>query len=241
MRSRTHEDCSAAAFTRLELAVTLAAFSFLCLLAVPLLAGTRTDSQRAGCFNNLRRIGSAINRWSNNHNDVVPWETFVSQGGTRPDSGFKTAAAWTEFIVLTNDLASPSVFACPSDGATKVASHWGNTANGLANTGFRGNALSYFLNFHAETELGRSVITGDRDFHPSSPGPVGCARGANNAASVSRGDFSVQWTNANHVASGNVLFADGAVEYCSDSRLRAVLTGTEVQNDSSSIHFINAR
>jgi hypothetical protein len=233
---------SSAAFTRVELAAVLAALALVSAFALPLFAGTRAESGRVGCFNNLRRLGGAISMWSNNHDDVLPWLTPASQGGTRPDSGSKAASAWTEFIVLTNELSTPYLLACPSDAATKVASHWGNTANGLANSGFRGNAVSYFLSFHGQTELGRSVITGDRDFRPSSPPPLGCSRGVINTASISTfGGQLVEWTNEVHVASGHLLFVDGSVDYVNNSRLRNILIGPEVQNDSASIHFISAR
>jgi hypothetical protein len=228
-------------FTRIELAALVVALAFVAVLALPLLAGTSTASARVACFNNLRQIGNAVLLFSNNHGDQPPWLTPVEQGGTFPLPSGKNATAWTEFIALTNELSSPAVLACPTDQESQVAWHWGNTAGGFINSGLRANAVSYFLSFHGQMELGRSVVTGDRDFRPTAPSPNSCSRGAINTARLTSGDPQIEWTNAVHVGAGHLLFMDGTVEYMNSARLRAVIVGPETQNDSASIHYVNAR
>ena len=231
------------AFTRLELLAVLAALLLLAVLALPLLAAMRSDSERAACFNNLRQMGRASHQWADERTGRFPWITFVGDGGTKPDTVNKSAVVWTEFITLSNELVRPQILACPSERAAKVAGNWGGAANGLANTGLRNNAVSYFLNYHGPPELPRAVITGDRDFNPSSTSLVGCSRGnLNNAVAV--GQFvgvPVRWTNAVHAAAGHLLFVDGSVEFVGSARLNNVLFGPEVQNDSSSVHLIYPR
>lgn len=231
-------------FTRLELAAVLAGCALLAAAILPLLGATRSESSRADCFAHLRRLGHAAQLWGNDHDDRFPWITSISEGGTRPDSGIKAGAAWAEFITLSNELVSPVFLTCPSDRAPKVASHWGSGPGGFANSAFRGNALSYFLSYHGQPLLPRSVISGDRDFRPNTPGPVGCSRGSiNNAAGigVNQGGSLVEWTNSVHASAGHLLFTDGSVEYVNSAKLRSVLLSPEVQNDAGSIHFINAR
>jgi hypothetical protein len=230
------------AFTRLELLGTIAALALMIITASPLWGGFKPNSQRIGCFNNLRQIGRAVQVWGADHNDRAPWITSVTEGGTRPDSSLKAGTAWVELITLSNELAGPRVFTCPSDAATKVASHWGNTANGFANSGFRGNALSYFVSYHGQPQLPRSVISGDRDFRPSTPPPVSCSRGnVSNAAGCAVFAPPLAWTNAVHMEAGHLLFVDGSVEYVNGAKLNIVLAGPETQNDAGSVHFINAR
>ncbi len=231
------------AFTRLECAAVVAALGLLGGLALPLFAATRADSDRAGCFNNLRQFGRATAVWADHHTGNFPWLTSTNEGGTRLDSGLKTSLAWVEFISLTNELPRPRVLACPADRTAKVASHWGNTANGLANTGMRNAAVSYFLSFHGRPELPRSVITGDRDFNPSSTVPVGCGFGnVGNAFPITpQLAMPIRWTNAVHGAAGHLLFSDGSVEYTTDAGLEKILRGPLVQNDSASIHLIYPR
>jgi competence protein ComGC len=231
------------AFTRIELLATLAALTLLGLLAVPLLANTRGDAQRAGCFSNLREVGRAARLWAGDHGELYPWRTSVGEGGTRPDGALKVASAWLEFLSLSNQLSTPRVLACPSDVRTKVASQWFGGSTAFANTGMRGNALSYFLNFHNSPTTPRSVIAGDRDFQPTSPGPTGCSPGGvNNAAFVNAAaPPHVSWTNAVHPSAGHLLLTDGSVEYVGDARLHSLLVGEESQDDYASIHYINAR
>ena len=230
------------AFTRIELVAVLAALALLGLVALPLLAATRADSERAGCFNNLRQLGRGVLLWGNDHDDRPPWRTFVSQGGTQPDTGLKAALVWTELITLSNQLITPRVLACPSDPGVKIASSWGGAAGGLASTGFRNNAISYFVSYHSLPHLPRSVVTGDRDFTPSSFSTVSCSYGPNNASAVqSFGGFPTGWTNALHSSAGHLLFMDGSVSFVNSARLANILVGTEAQNDNASIHFVNPR
>jgi hypothetical protein len=235
MRTNSH------AFTRIELTAVISALVLLGALAMPLLATTRKESERSSCFNNLRQLGLAVATWGNDHNYFAPWRTRVSEGGTQPDSGSKSAAAWTELITLSNQLVTPQVLACPSDSSAKAASHWGSTTGGFANTGYRNNAASYFVSFHSVPHLPRSVVCGDRDFRPSFPGTVSCAYGPNNAAYVTSGAPPVVWTNALHSNAGHILLSDGSVVYTDSSRLLNVLIGSEAQNDNTSVHLIFPR
>lgn len=229
-----------AGFTRIELMALVAAIALGIVFALPLVAGTSNSAARISCFNNLRQLGTAVLLFSNNHEDRPPWLTSVTNGGTQVFPG-KNAMAWTELIVLSNELATPRVLACPSDAKSQVASHWGGTAGGLANSGLRANAVSYFLSFHGQTELARSVVSGDRDFSPSAYPPNACSRGATNTARLQQGDPLIAWTNEVHVGAGHLLFMDGTVEYMNSTRLRATIAGGETQNDSSSIHYVNTR
>ncbi len=228
------------AFTRVELMIVVAALAFLGVIALPLFASPRADSDRAACFNNLRRLGSGVTLWGNDHDDLPPWLVSPSNGGTQIFP--KTALTWTEFITLSNELVTPLVLACPADPTVKVASHWGNTVNGLANTGFRNNAVSYFLSYHSRPWLPRSVIAGDRDFRPSVSPPLTCAYGPNNAARIdtTSGIISV-WTNAVHRSVGHLLTSDGSVDLVPSISLMSRLLGPEGQSDNGSIHIIYPR
>jgi len=50
-------------FTRLELVAVIAGLALLCMVALPLYAATRGDSERAACLNNLRQLGRAVQMW----------------------------------------------------------------------------------------------------------------------------------------------------------------------------------
>jgi type II secretory pathway pseudopilin PulG len=70
------------AFTRIELLAIIVMLSLLCAFALPLLATTRQDSERAACVSNLRQVGRATLLWAGDHADRVPWWTPTIEGGT---------------------------------------------------------------------------------------------------------------------------------------------------------------
>lgn len=233
---------SSSAFTRLELLVTLVFMLLLGVLAFPLFAAPRADSSRAACHNNLRLIGQAVALWGNDHDNLPPWLVRAGAGGTFPETGSKTALAWLEFISFSNQMVSPRLLACPADRTAKVASSWGNAAGGLANTGFRNNAVSYFIDFHSDPSLPRTVLTGDRDFNPTTLPPTSCSRGVNNAASIQfYVGVPVAWTNAVHTGAGHLLATDGCVDFVPSSQLLSRLSGQESQIDNGNIHVVFPR
>src|SRR5436190_3521584 len=129
-----------AAFTRIELAATMAALAVLGALAAPILATTRNDAERAGCMNNLRQIGRGLRLSASDHQERVSWRTPVSDGGTLPDTGTKPGAAWYEFsYALSNFVTSPKVLACPADSQAIVAPSW----TSILSTNYRSSVLSY--------------------------------------------------------------------------------------------------
>ncbi len=238
---------SSDAFTPIDFLASFAGIALMVMAAYPLFANSKPDSSRAACFNNLRQIGHGAQVWGNEHNDRVPWITPLNEGGTQPvldggngGIGRKVGIAWLEFTAFSNELVNPRVFACPSDNAVKVASHWGNSEGGFVNSGFRGNALSYFVSYHCQPEMPRSVVSGDRDFGPLEA-PTGCSRGIINGRRIVSGPGPfVAWTNAVHPGAGHLLFADGSVEYVASAKLQDGLVGT-LASENGLIHIVNAR
>src|SRR5206468_10868184 len=101
------------AFTRVELLVVLAVLALLSLVVVPALASNRPRSQRVICANNLRQIGTAMQLWGNDHNELLPQEVAVAEGGTRMHP--LAPNVWLHFAWLSNELGSPKVLFCPAD------------------------------------------------------------------------------------------------------------------------------
>jgi type II secretory pathway pseudopilin PulG len=229
------------AFTRLELLAVLIMLALLAALAVPLLAASRTDANRAVCYNNLRRLGSAIASWSDDRSGRPPWHTPINEGGTLPAAAGKIGTAWVEFLSLSNELAQPRILACPGDIGVKAAEHWGTSSNGFANTGFRLNALSYVIGLHAWTEYPETLLSGDRNF--TAIGQSACVHGLfGNAWTWSDGAFYSTWTNGSHYNSGHLLWMDGRVGFTTPQQLYSAVTSMTANNGSnSSIHFLPAR
>src|SRR4051812_4654882 len=167
---------SKAAFARVEILAILSALALLLAITAPMLASTRSDSTRAGCYNNLRLLGIAIHRWGSDHDDRVPWSVSTTEGGTR--SSGKTAIGWTELLPLSNELRSARILVCPQDKTTKAADDFSSGSRGFLNSGFRGNALSYCVYYDSNLVRPQSVLLSDRDF--STGGGIGtCSVGGN--------------------------------------------------------------
>jgi hypothetical protein len=231
---------SHAAFARADLVAMLAAAVVLACVGMGMTL--RESSTRAVCFNNLRQVGQAVQLWGNDHSDEAPWLIPVSQGGTMPEGAAKSGSVWFEFMALSNTASNPRIFACPQDSQTRaVASNFGNGAGGLANSGFRANAVSYMLSFHSSAMLPKSVICSDRDVRPTTSGVTSCSRRVIATASVrDPSQTPVVWTNAVHPNAGHVLTMDGAVTYSDSASLGRRLVADE-NADNASVHLVGPR
>lgn len=227
------------AFTRIELAAVIAALALLGALALPLLAATRADSERAGCFNNLRLLGRAITLWGDDRDELPPWITLVSRGGTRPDSGAKAGNAWFEFTTLSNELVTPRLLACPADTGVKVAAEFSNHGTrGYMGTGQRALATSYTINMDNLGTVPVMAMVGDRNLRTD--GLVQCAQGVNNADYINlQFQFQELWTNAVHGRQGHFVRTDGSVVFSDAALLLA--DRYRLLDPNGSGHFLRAR
>jgi hypothetical protein len=227
------------AFARLELIACLGCLTLLIALALPALAATPSRSHMAQCLNNLRFLGRAVEMWGSDHEGEPPWRTYVSRGGTRPDSGLKPGNAWFEFTALSNELTTPRILACPADVGVKVASEFSSQATrGYMATGFRAVATSYLVSLDNRFADPKFLLSADRNIRFTSIAP--CVNGINNADNVDRFDFSAgKWTNAVHGLQGQVLRTDGAGLTIAADQLRTEFFSSF--DDNSSFHFLRAR
>jgi prepilin-type N-terminal cleavage/methylation domain-containing protein/prepilin-type processing-associated H-X9-DG protein len=125
------------AFTLTELLVVLATLAVLALLLVPALAGTKIDSWRIQCQNNLKQLQVGFQEFSQDHNDMLPpagwtssigssqmaWDSWINKyiGGNLPDSDLDVGDA---FESPSNQALS--IEACPADTFPKVNFVGGN-------------------------------------------------------------------------------------------------------------------
>ncbi len=179
-----------AGFTRLELLVIIATLALLAVVTLPVLAGSRSPSDRVTCLNNLRQFGMALHQWGNDHRDLPPWWTPWCEGGTRvyntvcngyppPWNGFQNNL-WFQLVCLSNDLPSPRLLVCPAD-VVRAATDWSaNPAGGLLHPNYRNNAISYPIGLDANNpEIYRPdffsqpmVLANDRNMLTNGLGPV---------------------------------------------------------------------
>ena len=147
------------------------------------------------------------------------------------------AAAWLEYAILSNQLVTPRILACPADAGVKVSSDFtASLHGGLLNATYRANAVSYFIGLHADPQQPLSVVAGDRNLRFSGVAPCSLSY-VMNADVVSQ--LTTVWTNEIHGKSGNLLLMDGHAETTTDATALQYMVGN--LDDNSNTHVLRAR
>jgi prepilin-type processing-associated H-X9-DG protein len=124
------------AFTLTELLVVVGTLAVLALLLVPALAGTKTDTWRLQCQNNLKQLQVGFQLFAQDHGDMFPpagwsstgvgssyqiaWDSYINKyiGGNLPDQDLDQG------VVVT--AQGPPVEVCPADTFPKISWVGGN-------------------------------------------------------------------------------------------------------------------
>jgi prepilin-type N-terminal cleavage/methylation domain-containing protein len=157
------------AFTLIELLVVIAIIAILAALLLPALAKAKQKAQRINCVNNLKQVGLSFRMWGGDNGDRYPM-----------------ALGWTTlpgiFLVMSNELNTPKILACPSDSRMPAA-----TFSVLGNT-----YISYAVGSKADESMPQVILTTDRN--------------------LDNGLYWRRNSDAIHQENGNVGLSDGSVQ-----------------------------
>ena len=125
----------------------------------------------------------------------------VTNGGTTELTA-NGKNAWLNFLVMSNELASPMVLWCPADKDHVLATNLFN--------GFSAKNISYFVGLDAVKDHPQMLLSGDDSFAirgiPLKSGLVNLST-----------NTPIAWTASRHGFCGNVGFADGSIGFFSNS------------------------
>ena len=203
--------------TWIEVLIVVAVLAILTSIWLPRLARSKFRSSRSNCTSNVKQIGIAFRLYAND-NDVE-----------YPQSLTNLTQAWQYFQQLGNELSSPKVLICPSDGSRPANGHYSaadftSMSNGEPATNnfshpiHRDGSLSYFVGLDAKETRPQMILTGDRNL-TMKPLPSGniWTLGINS---------TVGWTEKMHDKGGNVGLADGSAEQITNRKLIEKLRNT---------------
>jgi len=156
-------------------------------------SGTKTKAQRIKCINNLKNIGLAARIFANDNENQTPSDV-LRQGGK---TNLATLSASGYFRILSNELVTPRILACPSDMRILESPNFTTLSN---------MNVSFFANPSGRAAAGSSeLLYGDRNLQT-------------NGTAISNGLFemspnlNVGWTKEIHEEQGDVAFGDGSVQ-----------------------------
>jgi hypothetical protein len=216
-----------AAFSRTDLVALVGALALVACCSGPLFGNTRTRSERLVCMANLKEIGAGWNSWGGDHSQGYPWTTSTNAGGLRWHP--LAANLWVQFAMLSNELRTPLLLACPSDAKARPAREFTSSTNGgYYHPTYRNNSISYFIGLHANFLAPYSLLGGDGNIgHNYSGSSCGWSRTRNVATMTDRNSI-LPWREGHHGTSvGHLLLADGEVREADGKDVAEVARGVE--------------
>jgi competence protein ComGC len=192
------------AFTLIELLVIILIVLLFLALALPAIHRAKERAATIQCISNLKQIGVGFKVWALDHSNSYPTHVSTNFGGTREYQA--NGEAFRHFHVISNEIATPLVLACPAD-LRKPATDFGPAMSD--------SNISYFVGLDAADDQPQMLVAGDRNLTNGMPPRNGILTLTTNSV--------VGWTHELHKVTGQVLLADGSVQQTSTAYLRQIV------------------
>jgi len=207
------------AFTLIELLVVIAITAILAALLLPALAKSKVRAQRIACLTNQKQIGLSLIMWAGDHGQRFPSTVDVSEDGSKG-----LLETWQHFVAISNELVTPKILHCPSDGAKQIASDFSSSSTGLGT--LKNLAISYAVGTGAGPDRPAAHLAGDRNLLGRDG--QGCGPAAIfGFITQLRVTDNPRWDNTMHVNAGNMVLADGSAHQFTQTGLAKQMASTD--------------
>ncbi len=207
-----------AAMTLTEVLVVIFVVAVLVAVLLPALAPHHDGRLPISCVNNLKQVVFGYRIWAGDNNDRYPMQVSIANGGTMGLNNGQNA--WINFLVMSNELATPKILVCPQDKEHQPPAT--NFSSQLV------GHVSYFVGMDADQDHPQMFLSGDDNFAIGGvPVKSGLLEFSTNAP--------IAWTAERHVNAGNIGLADGSVASVTDSGLINLLHQTGVATNRLAI------
>ena len=220
--------------------------ALLAAMLVPALRNVSNKDQMLTCNGHFKGIGTAFRLWAGDHNDLMPFQASITNGGwsellTKTNAG---QYCWTNFAIMHEVLGeTPKYLACPADDRKPAANLIAKgTTNDTGNAAFKDNTtVSYFVGVTSSDLYPQSILGGDRNL---GPGPVpdpnygfSPSNGQGNDVMIDTNSL-LAWSlkmhsHGNPTGAGNILLGDGSAQQVSS----AVFLRNWLRNASTGTNF----
>ena len=187
----------------IELLVVMAVIGILASLYLPVMSRAKSKAKQVQCVSNLHQIGVAFRIFAGEHDGRYPAAVRERYGGLKESAGI--GGAYRHFQAVAGSLDSPRLLLCPTD-RLRHSTNWAALTD---------ENVSYLVGVDAQPNNQFHILAADRNI----TNRVGRTKPVMRVAAEAR----VEWTPALHGREGNLLFADGRVEFADDRKLAAAI------------------
>ncbi len=161
-------------------------------------------AKRISCICNLKQVGLAARIYAGDHEGQFPWRVSTNLNPTKTSGTLEltnSAQVFVHFRAMSNELNTPKVLHCPSDGARSKIQDFAGMSN---------RNVSYFVGFDAWETDPQSILSGDRNI----TGGV-----TNGFLRLISANAQLGWTKDIHRNAGNIGLGDGSAQQVNNQRI----------------------